>query len=1113
MDTISSILHSVQGKSLSKQERGELAIALAKALLNASQKHLTRRDKKRYKMFHRMMQDTRGKAFMTAMVDSSFRTQNPAKIVSRLQYLLKQYGTPSFLTLPQKGLFFLFRIGGQLFPGFAASILQKLLRRETAEVILPGEEIALLEHLEKRKKEGYEVNLNRLGEAILGEEEAQKRLQLYLEDLKRPEIRVISIKISSIFSQINPLAFDENLKTLKERLRELFYACLPEKKLINLDMEESTDLQLTVALFQELLEEPEFHGLTQGIALQSYLPESLQVLRRLLLWAEKRVRNGGAPIRIRIVKGANLGMERVEASIRGWPQNPYSSKLESDASFKEMIELGIKRSTFAHIGVASHNIFDIAYALLLRAEHQAEERVEFEMLEGMATHLTKTIFDVSHKLLLYCPAAKKEDFHTAMAYLMRRFDEQTSKENFLPYLFTLRAGTSTWDTQAAEFLSSLMLQPSHAALRTQTREKVQPLLGKGFQNEPDTDLSLSHNRVWARKLLEKWKSGSHHVACQIANQEHRTKAMGFGMDPSDPTHPLYSYSLASKEDIQRAIDFAKEQKPLKLYERQERFHQLAYLIRENRGSLIHAMMAESGKIFQEADAEVSEAIDMAEYYSRSMPHLVDTVPRIAAVASPWNFPLAIPAGACLQAMGAGYNVLFKPAPEAVLVGSLLFELMQAANLPIQFLPMQDRVEGSFLIRHPLVNTVLLTGSTATARYFLKVRPRLRLFAETGGKNSMIVTSLADRDLAIKDIVQSSFGYAGQKCSALSLLICEEEVYHDTTFMNQLRDAAMSLPVGSQWSPETKVTPLIRAPSPHLQRAIATLDPGEEWLLEPVRDKTNPFLYSPGIKLGVQSGSFMHQTELFGPILGVMCAKNLEEAIQFANATPYGLTAGLHSLDEREHALWEEKIQAGNLYINRGITGAIVGRQPFGGTKASSFGIGMKGGGPHSILQLLPYSTEESAYTLWWKEYFSKSSSLSTLIGQENRLFFRAHSEIFLFLQGDEKADDIALLLKAAALSSTTFIAYNPGHISLPNHRELPLQEFMKAIHKKEGARIRCLQKPPESLAAIWGETAACIDVARPSPHGGFEFLHFVREVALSYNFHRYGSINLPVANK
>jgi hypothetical protein len=325
--------------------------------------------------------------------------------------------------------------------------------------------------------------------------------------------------------------------------------------------------------------------------------------------------------------------------------------------------------------------------------------------------------------------------------------------------------------------------------------------------------------------------------------------------------------------------------------------------------------------------------------------------------------LSIPASGVLAALAAGNSVLLKPAPEAVLVGWHLAKALWDGGIPrevLQFLPCPDDDVGRSLVTDPRVDAVILTGSAETARRFLTWRPDLTLFAETSGKNAMIITALSDRDQAIRDLIHSAFGHQGQKCSAASLAICEAEVYDDAIFRRQLRDAAASLDVGSAWEPSSRITPLTQAPGEALRRALTTLDEGEEWLLEPrLMTGEHSHLWSPGIKLGVRGGSFFHGTECFGPVLGLMRAENLDEAIALANGTAFGLTSGIQSLDDREIDRWLDRIEAGNLYVNRPITGAMVGRQPFGGWKASSVGPGAKVGGPNYVLQLARWRASTS----------------------------------------------------------------------------------------------------------------------------------------------------------
>jgi RHH-type proline utilization regulon transcriptional repressor/proline dehydrogenase/delta 1-pyrroline-5-carboxylate dehydrogenase len=433
-----------------------------------------------------------------------------------------------------------------------------------------------------------------------------------------------------------------------------------------------------------------------------------------------------------------------------------------------------------------------------------------------------------------------------------------------------------------------------------------------------------------------------------------------------------------------------------------------------------------------------------------------------------------------------------------------------------------------------------------------MRPRGQLLAETGGKNTFIVTALADRDLAIKHAVHSAFGHAGQKCSAASLLICEAEVYDDPGFRGRLKDAAQSLHVGSAWDPRSIVTPLIRPPDGVLKRALTTLDPGEQWLLEPRVDGGNPALWSPGIKLGVREGSWTHETEFFGPVLGVMRADDLEHALRIANATPYGLTAALHSLDDREQRRWSEAIDVGNAYINRGSTGAIVGRQPFGGRKASNFGPGAKAGGPNYVLQLAqvrqrgrpsvgasPGSsvaellsslehpldgdaertelrTAAESYAAAWKEHFAVEHDPSRILGQDNLFRYRAESEMAVRIGRGARPLDLSRALAAAATCGITLALSVDEHDVQGRAYAAALGEWPHVVESEQALAERLRRDGPRRIRVVGEIGDRLLEAAHEvgvhcedSPvltNGRIELLRYVREQVICVDYHRHGNL-------
>ena len=372
------------------------------------------------------------------------------------------------------------------------------------------------------------------------------------------------------------------------------------------------------------------------------------------------------------------------------------------------------------------------------------------------------------------------------------------------------------------------------------------------------------------------------------------------------------------------------------------------------------MATETGKTIDQGDPEVSEAVDFAHYYAESARKLDDVdgatfVPaKLTVVTPPWNFPVAIPAGSTLAALAAGSAVVIKPAKQARRSGAVMIEALWEAGVPRDVLTMVqlgERELGQQLISHPAVDRVILTGGYETAELFRSFRKDLPLLAETSGKNAIIVTPSADLDLAAKDVAYSAFGHAGQKCSAASLVILVGSVAKSKRFHNQLIDAVTSLKVGYPEDPASQMGPIIEPANGKLLNALTTLGEGETWAVEPRKLDDTGKLWSPGVRSGVRRGSYFHLTEFFGPVLGVMTAETLEEAIAIQNQIEYGLTAGLHSLNTEELGIWLDTIQAGNLYVNRGITGAIVQRQPFGGWKKSAVGAGTKAGGPNYLVGL------------------------------------------------------------------------------------------------------------------------------------------------------------------
>ncbi|MDQ4138619.1 MAG: bifunctional proline dehydrogenase/L-glutamate gamma-semialdehyde dehydrogenase, partial [Actinomycetota bacterium] len=892
-----------------------------------------------------VLQDPNGLDFTVGFVDGVVRPEDLHVAARNLRGLGAKI--PKFLPWYMRSAVALGGVAAPILPGIVIPVARAVLRRMVGHLLIDATDARLGPAIRKIRTPGVRLNMNLLGEAVLGKKEAARRLDGTRRLLERDDVDYVSIKVSSTVEPHSPWAFDEAVDHIVETLAPLYRyaASAPTPKFINLDMEEYKDLHLTIAVFERLLDSPDLRNLEAGIVLQAYLPDSLAAMIRLQEWAAKRRAAGGAGIKVRLVKGANLPMERVESALYGWPLATWGTKQQTDTHYKRVLDYALdpKRAANVRLGVAGHNLFDLAFAWLLAKERGVEDRVEFEMLLGMAQGQAEAVKKDVGGLLLYTPVVHPAEFDVAIAYLIRRLEEGASQENFMSAVFELADNQKLFDREKQRFLDSLADLDDTVPGPNRTQDRTHPPAEQsrsGFANALDTDPSLPVNRRWGRDILKQVPASRLGVDAVVAAT----------IDDADTLRTMIGETAASGATWGARTGA----------ERAEVLHRVGDALERHRAELMEVMAAEAGKTLDQSDPEVTEAVDFAHYYAELAQELdavdgaVFSPARLTVVTPPWNFPVAIPAGSVLAALAAGSAVILKPAHPAARCGAMLAEAMWEAGVPRDVLRLVQVTESSLgreLIAAPSVDRVILTGAFETAELFRSFRPDLPLLAETSGKNAIVVTPSADLDLAAKDVAYSAFGHAGQKCSAASLVILVGSVAESRRFRSQLVDAVTSLKVGYPEDPATKMGPIIEPASGKLLEALTTLAPGESWLVEPKQLDDTGRLWSPGIRDGVRRGSDFHKIEYFGPVLGILRANSLEEAVALQNDVDFGLTAGLHSLDGREVEYWVDHVQAGNLYVNRGITGAIVRRQPFGGWKKSSVGAGTKAGGPNYLIGL------------------------------------------------------------------------------------------------------------------------------------------------------------------
>ena len=1064
----------------------------------------------------------RAQRLALALTDRVYRSHSDQRTIAAICEAARRIGFDSTLPLLDRIELRALSIFGPAIPSVTADAVKTRLRHEASPFVLDTTPETLAARLAAQRQTGARINLNQLGEAVLGEAEAQRHVDTYLELLERPDIDAISVKLSGVYSQVNVFAFDSVVNVVTRRLKPVLERACERNKLVYFDMEAFQDLELTEAVFTRLAEDRDLLGAQMGIALQAYLPDTMATVNRLLEVAHVHSTAGGFPLRFRLVKGANLAAEIVEASQHRLSVPVYPEKSLVDANFKRLLQ-HLFRSAFAasiRVGVGSHNLFDQCYALLLAQQRGLSEMIQLEMLEGMATSVGRVLGKLSGGVFIYAPTVAPEHMPAAIAYLVRRLDENTSPENFLSRSVAMKPGDAAFVEQSEAFLQALELssRPTVDSYRQQDRSKVpadRPAARLRFDNAADTDFTRRHNRQhFARQLA--WAQSVNHVVMPRIDGQDLEGETAAGFDPSRPGIEAYVVQLANAEDIERALRVAERAAPLWAQTpasvRMQMVDRVADELEKVRAELVALMVLDAGKRVQEADIEVSEAVDFARFYASAFGESearFELVPRGPVVVTPpWNFPLAIPLSGCLAALVTGNPVILKPAPETPLVARAAAEACWRAGIPtdtLQFVLCRDEV-ASPLITDTRIATVVLTGATNTARSFLRIRPDLHLLAETGGKNAAYVSSLSDRDLAIGSIVHSAFGHAGQKCSALSLLVLEEEVYHDETFRRTLVDATSSLHVGSAWDPVSFVTPLIRPPEGPLSRVLDHGQAGAKWALTPRRASDNPQLISPGILWDVEPGSYVHRTELFGPLLAVLRARDLEHGLAIMNATAYGLTAGFFGLSESEQERFVAGMDAGNLYVNRAITGAVVGRQPFGGRKASSFGPGAKAGGPGYLLQFCHVRPRAIAAASLAKGPLPELRELlperpgTPVVGEANWLRYQP-APTWLLVGADASELDILRVRRALDLAGV--------HVQQLN---LQSDEWIEELGYGHIRRARVLGRMPEGLL----ERAAELDItliADPvEDDPAVEILHYVMEQTVSVSYHRYGNVSLGEIN-
>jgi RHH-type proline utilization regulon transcriptional repressor/proline dehydrogenase/delta 1-pyrroline-5-carboxylate dehydrogenase len=787
----------------------------------------------------------------------------------------------------------------------------------------------------------------------------------------------LSVKASALAPHLAPLTAEDGLAEAAGRLRPLLHAARDADAFVYLDAEHHAVRDLNLRLARTVLDEPELRGVPAGIVVQAYARDAVEHLVEIIDWSAVRP----APITVRLVKGAYWDAETVAADAAGWPSPLFTEKAETDANYERCVDLLHDAHGRVRAAFGTHNLRSIGSAIAsARARGIADDGYELQLLYGMAEPIQAAIQRSGHRLRVYAPIG---ELVPGMAYLVRRILENTSNEGFVRRSFAEHRGLG-------DLLRSPGPPPPSGRLPLAARPPTDADQPETYRPEPVAEWHRDEVRAAMGAAVEAAMTAPPMtVRALIEGRWMDSGETMLSTDPADPAHVVARVASCSASDADRAVAAAEAAFPAwastPAGDRAAVLFRAAAELRSRRHGVAALEVVEAGKPWDEADADVAEAIDFCEYYGREMLRLdrggtVDSPPGeanslryrgkgVAVVISPWNFPLAIPTGMTVAALVTGNTVILKPAEQTPAIAACLVEALVAAGAPagtIQLLPGRGEAVGARLVEHPGVALVAFTGSRQVGLEINRLaavrrqgeRSIKRVITELGGKNAMIVDDDADLDVAVPDIVRSAFGYSGQKCSACSRLILLDGI-HDVA-LERVVAATVALRVGRPAAMGTQVGPLIDAEAHDHVRDYVELAGREGTLVLHRTDVPDEGWYvGPSIVTGVDPAtSRVANEEVFGPLLAVFRARDLDEAIALANATDYALTAGVHTRSPDTVRRAGAELRAGNIYVNRAITGAVVGRQPFGGFGLS--GVGSKAGGPDYLLQFVdPVAVSEN----------------------------------------------------------------------------------------------------------------------------------------------------------
>lgn len=1161
LETIFSILESAH-PCMSEEQVMVASMSLGEALLGQTPLEIESSQIKRYQKFNLLLNDHMGKAFFHAVSDQCFRSSSSSRSMDQYAYLLSLYDLPESLSGMERIKFSSINSLYKKMPSYAKKALYKYLITHARPFFLDP---AILE--KKQKEPAPPFNVDCYCSPPLCKEDIQKHIEYYTYFAKNDKVNALTINIENLIIDSPSFCFKRQLKQLTKHIRTILMVHLQTHTATCTQFFLEANLYIYDALLLEafltLLEDEALRPLELGIVLHSYYPDSFSSAKLVLEAAKAKHASGGAKTIVTLSKGKFLKKEAQLASSLGCAQPCFLKKELTDANFKKILKLLISNTSIhhTHVHVFTHNLLDIAYSLILKAKEEIDEGLFFEMVQNLSQPLAKALSHIGKQVIEKKTYVPKSYEKQAIITLYRKISDQSNPYSFICTTRETDREGAQWKRQLKRFESSFALmhkvpeEPRFLSAKT-------PKAMDRFIHEPPLWATHPEHQGLIENALK--KPQYEEVKLTYLKDVELTKQAK--PDPHHLSKTLYHVEFPELESFEKLLKVMRVDKEgfLKNVEAlKEKIAKAATLLKEQKQALIAHQVHDIAMPFHLASDQVRALIDYANLAISLLPSLLrhqdmHFAPIGNVVICPHPFmPLSTAAQAIFSALACGNSVIVTASIDTFYVlYTFIKTLWQAGFGDDQVMLLPAGTEAMVkLAQIDSVDSMHYFGMREEGLKLARERKSRLFHGEFEGKNSTIITAMSDKSLAIKHAIHSAFCFSGKHPFSTSLLILEKEVFQDPRFKDHLKQTVQSLHVGPAYDPSCMITPLVQNPNSLEEKMLQDLE-SDLWLVKPKRLNEESNLYSPGVIWGIARGDFFHLNPLNIPILAVMEADNLDEAIYLANNTPFGLSQCLESLDSREHKQWLGNIKTGSRFINISSTHLMVKKNPISAIKHSSLGASVSRGGPNSLipylyiqqvgipkekypvdqrvnnltrlLEQISLSAEDlgiwyasiSSYAFFYQQ-FKRERDLVKITGEDHTLLYRPMKKILFRIK---KVDNPLDFLRIFAAGLTAHIPMEVSWEKMPLFEDKQIDwqsllpgyklyeeeqtSFLKKLQQGSSQMVRMIGEPTneeKQLAAISGTQ---IESGTPFSNGRFELMLYFHEIVTSSTYHRFGNLGL-----